>query len=296
MFLPHNNRDSSSRHLSRTSSGKPLSEDEKRARLREAGRRKLDMFKQRQLQELQRNEHGRFANLLSMVSPLPTHETQHDAAAEQMGSPMSGRQHARRSSDWSVSNQPSNEPRASQNSIEMAARPKIQPVFRPIKKQPAAEDTQSAAAEPKAADGHEEMVQILLQQVAQLQAEKQEVLRRCSALELDNENLQELVGFLSESAELSPTDGSLEVGEHDLEEVYTVIVEGDAVQPDSPAAAAAAPARQWQQPEATAANHSQPQPPAVAHPLGKEVQPDAAADTPAAVQLGVAAAGTPLTA
>lgn len=93
-------------------------------------------------------------------------------------------------------------------------------------------------------------------QVAQLQAEKQEVLRRCSALELDNANLQvrcccmslrealrhhrlvvgggclpdlhhsetsltlqELVGFLSESAELSPTDGSLEVGEHDLEEV-----------------------------------------------------------------------------
>lgn len=119
---------------------------------------------QRQLQELQHNERGRFANLLSMASPLPTHGTQHDAAAEQMGSPMSGRQHPRRSSDWSASSQPGNEPRTSQNSIEMAARPKIQPVFRPIKKQPAAEEAQTSAADPKA-DGHEEMVQILLQQV-----------------------------------------------------------------------------------------------------------------------------------
>jgi hypothetical protein len=103
--------------------------------------------------------------------------------------------------------------------------------------------------------------------VAQLQTEKQQILQRCSALELENANLQvwctarpllckpllaldwsvpvppftggpqELVGFLSEAAELSPTDGSLEVCEQDLEEIYTVIVDDDQQPPGSPEAA-----------------------------------------------------------
>ena len=103
--------------------------------------------------------------------------------------------------------------------------------------------------------------------MAQLQKEKQQVLQRCSALELENANLQvgctarpllcnpllasawsvpipsfaaplqELVGFLSEAAELSPTDGSLEVCEQDLEEIYTVIVEDEQQPPGSPEAA-----------------------------------------------------------
>jgi hypothetical protein len=54
--------------------------------------------------------------------------------------------------------------------------------------------------------------------------------------------MQELVGFLSEAADMSPTDGSLEVCEQDLEEIYTVIVEDDQQLPGSPAGAAAYPA------------------------------------------------------
>lgn len=47
---------------------------------------------------------------------------------------------------------------------------------------------------------------------------------------------QELVGSLSEAAELSPTDGSLEVGDHDLEEIYTIVVDEDPQPPASPPA------------------------------------------------------------
>lgn len=54
---------------------------------------------------------------------------------------------------------------------------------------------------------------------------------------------QELVGFLSEAADLSPTDGSLEVCEQDLEEIYTVIVEDDQQPPESPEAAGGNPAQ-----------------------------------------------------
>lgn len=193
------------------------------------------MMLQRQLQELQHNGRGsRFANLLSMASPLPSvDDREQEAGSEQMGSPMSGRQHSRCSTS-SLSSQPSGDPPARQASIGMAAWPKIQPQFRPIKtpsKRQAAEGAAHApspTADQQPAEGLEDMVQILLRQVcrprwclallpmcchvmlpmlrllrllrlsfsyvrrqvAQLQAEKQQVLLRCSALELENANLQ----------------------------------------------------------------------------------------------------------
>ena len=126
--------------------------------------------------ELQRDENGRFTNLLSMAAPLPLSDE--SDVTEAMGSPMS-RTHSRHMSDWSVGSSSGQQPAAAaaaaqpsgspgSGGAEPAGQPKIQPQFRPIKSPPKPAPLPEAAPEARsaAAEGQDsEMVQILLQQV-----------------------------------------------------------------------------------------------------------------------------------
>lgn len=273
-------------------------EEDRRQKLREAGRRKLEEFKRRQLMEMH-PDRSAFGNMLAMTQTMAVHSPDTaDATSRMVGIPMQQQR------SWSASLQPY---RITLRSPEQLSQTCRSPAAAPYKfaaghasssanapphhvraatvdgrknpgslpqryassnqasgvtptlgpGQPAASgqlpnpvrtqaegERHSATREgidPAVSPGRDsEMVSMLLQQVSQLQADKQKLQRNLATLEQENANLQELVGFLTDESggmtqqegdprdaldtrQDSGSDFNLSVGESDLDEHYTIM-------------------------------------------------------------------------
>lgn len=276
----------------------PAAEEDRRQKLREAGRRKLEEFKKRQLMEMH-PDRSAFGNMLVMSRTVPAHAPEvAEATSRMVGIPM------RQQRNWSASLQPyritlrpppeqlsqtcrppisashqsagghtsasSITPASRKQAASMATRkdPGSLPqrrssnkqiagatlasesgqaeasdqLPRPVRTQAIARNSAAwEATDPAVSPGRDsEMVSMLLQQVSQLQADKQKLQLSVATLEQENANLQELVGFLTdESGAMTEQDGDphgplvtrqhsgsdydLAVEEGDLDEQYTVM-------------------------------------------------------------------------